>query len=54
MGVDPGGGGWRDISPPPNILGGGWPVLSYPPPPPNISRLNVILYRQNNYKQITN
>ena len=44
MGVDRGGGGGiGDI--PPNVSGGGgWPVLSSPI---NISRLNVILYRQN-------
>ena len=38
-------GGWGDISPP-NILGGGMACIIIPPPP-NISRLNVILYRQN-------
>ena len=46
MGVDPGGGGGDGgyiPPPPPHILGGGG--LYYHPP--NISRYNVILYRQN-------
>ena len=47
MDVDPGGGMGGYIPPPPNILGGGGgDGVYYHPPPPNISRLNVILYRQ--------
>ena len=39
----PGGGGWGGYIP--NILGGGMACIIIPPP--NISRMNVILYRQN-------